>query len=107
MKRGECVSLFQKELPTPLGEWVTSSYLTKKLARFIAKLATWMINTQNCQLPVLRLDSLACFATWPYSPLPPDGRIYGGKRLTHSPLFKAILYSIISYKSGIRKARYY
>lgn len=89
MKRREYVSLFLKKLPTPLGEWVTSSYLAKRLARLIAKLASWMMNIQNCQLLVFRLDlRLETLAdNLSYSPSPPDWRTYGGKRLTYSPPF--------------------
>ena len=47
-----------KKLPTLLREWVTSSYLANRLARFTATLASWMINiAQNCQLLVRRLGA--------------------------------------------------
>jgi hypothetical protein len=78
MKGEGYVSLFPKKLPTLATEWVTSSYLAKNLARFIARLATWVMNSaQNCQLLVLRLGfRLVALAgdTLPYSPNPSRAR---------------------------------
>jgi len=85
MKRGGYVSLFPKKLPTLLREWVTNSYFAKRLARLIAKLASWARSIQSCQLLVLRLDlRLETLAdNLSYSPSPPDWRVYGRKGLTY------------------------
>jgi hypothetical protein len=61
MNRGGYVSLFLKKFPALLQERGMSSYLLKKSASLIAKLATWMMNiAQNCQL-VFRPDFLLVF----------------------------------------------
>jgi hypothetical protein len=55
MNRGEYGSPCLKMLPTLVREWATSGYLAKRLARLIAKLASWIKNiAQNCQLLRLR-----------------------------------------------------
>jgi hypothetical protein len=65
------VSLFLKNLPTLIREWVTSGYLARNLASCMAKLATWVRNSApNCQSLVFllgfRLEVLA--DNFAYSP---------------------------------------
>ena len=82
------VKIKGKKLPTLSREWVTSSYLAKKLASCIATLATWVRNSaQNCQSLVaspdfLCLETLDFVGTLPYHSSSPDWRV--GKRLTYS-----------------------
>lgn len=72
MKGEGCVSLYLKELPTLVREWVTGSYLAKSIAKFIATLATWAVNSaQNCQSLVRRLGFrlVALAGNSPYHPI--------------------------------------